>query len=1034
MAESKKQVNFPRGQLSETIKRSAKPVQEEEPDETSPLFAKHKKIFIEQICVKNVRVGSLMVGCVQEIYDYEIKLVLPGGVYCVIPIVHISPYYTQSLQDFAADPLNQKRPLKLNSMFYIGQQLTVKVLEKRNEDVVINDGFVSYVQVIGTVNPIELYEDINSAIFLKCCRHFIVTACVRSVEDHGYIMDFGVRGLRGFLPKNASKQIVKLLNISTLAVGQVITCLITGSVNGVVQLTSDPNQLFQTYLSNDIRGHFPSTCILPGLNVKVKVVDIQDNGLEVLMFDEFPGYILKSHLKTVWDVTHINYQIDEELNATVLFQHPNTKHVVLSLRNNFDSKSPNHTWQIRIGQKFPKATVIACDKKGTVSFKLSGNIKGIAPINELTDDYIAPDDVASVVSMLPLNSKQAVRVKAYSLIDGYAKVTLKSSLVDIKEASIEDMQLGSFVTGKVKELTSKGLILRVGFADRAFVPLMHLTESTMVKNLEKLFPMDKEVTGRVFRIDRVHKPPRVSLTLKKSLMSNSTFILDSFDKVQTDLQTDGVICLIKDDGLLLEFFNRLRAWVSKVHVLNRDLSVYRIGQVVRCTIIRADVDKLKIYASLINSSVGVSNASDAKQSKLTTNSNDLKNFDWNEADAGIKSRKRSRTVSELSEGDSEAVAEKLNSLVKKVTKQPRNESSAETRSNGTENGETNAFQSNDSGFDWSFNPMSGLDSIGFFHQDSELGQTKQSSNASGADADKRKPRSGREKEEYLRAKENDLMDTYHEPESSDDFERLVISSPNSSMVWVRYMSFWLEKEQIDKARQIGERALTTIAYREEGEKLNIWAALLNIEISFGNEEMLQITYRRAQKMCDEYSIFKVLVEVLVKDEKTDKALETFALHVRKLKQGKQFWIDYGMLLYKLNKIDQGRRVLEQSLKSLDKADHLDVISKFAQLEFKSGETERGKSLFENLLATYPKRNDLWSVYLDVMIKYSRTDEDNAACLLSIRNIFERYISLKLKSNRLAIAYKKYVDFETKYGNKTSVDRVKEKMKEALASK
>ena len=38
------------------------------------------------------------------------------------------------------------------------------------------------------------------------------------------------------------------------------------------------------------------------------------------------------------------------------------------------------------------------------------------------------------------------------------------------------------------------------------------------------------------------------------------------------------------------------------------------------------------------------------------------------------------------------------------------------------------------------------------------------------------------------------------------------------------------------------------------------------------------------------------------------------------------------------------------------------------MEFKHGEPERGKTMFENILSNYPKRTDLWSVYVDMMIK------------------------------------------------------------------
>lgn len=44
---------------------------------------------------------------------------------------------------------------------------------------------------------------------------------------------------------------------------------------------------------------------------------------------------------------------------------------------------------------------------------------------------------------------------------------------------------------------------------------------------------------------------------------------------------------------------------------------------------------------------------------------------------------------------------------------------------------------------------------------------------------------------------------------------------------------------------------------------------------------------------------------------------------------------------------------------------LKTISKFAQLEYKKGEPERGKTLFEGIIESHPKRWDLWSVYMDM---------------------------------------------------------------------
>lgn len=57
-------------------------------------------------------------------------------------------------------------------------------------------------------------------------------------------------------------------------------------------------------------------------------------------------------------------------------------------------------------------------------------------------------------------------------------------------------------------------------------------------------------------------------------------------------------------------------------------------------------------------------------------------------------------------------------------------------------------------------------------------------------------------------------------------------------------------------------------------------------------------------------------------------------------------------------------VVSQAEKVLPKHKHIKFNSQTAILEFKCGNPERGRSMFENILRNNPKRTDLWSVYLD----------------------------------------------------------------------
>ena len=66
---------------------------------------------------------------------------------------------------------------------------------------------------------------------------------------------------------------------------------------------------------------------------------------------------------------------------------------------------------------------------------------------------------------------------------------------------------------------------------------------------------------------------------------------------------------------------------------------------------------------------------------------------------------------------------------------------------------------------------------------------------------------------YFSKTEQSLLDQDRLPETAEDFDRAVLSSPNNSVVWLQYMAYHLHTTDIDKARTVAERALKTISFR-----------------------------------------------------------------------------------------------------------------------------------------------------------------------------------------------------------------------------
>ena len=101
------------------------------------------------------------------------------------------------------------------------------------------------------------------------------------------------------------------------------------------------------------------------------------------------------------------------------------------------------------------------------------------------------------------------------------------------------------------------------------------------------------------------------------------------------------------------------------------------------------------------------------------------------------------------------------------------------------------------------------------------------------------------------------------PQSIADFERLLLGQPNSSILWLSYMAFQLELSEVDKAREVAERALKTINMREQEEKLNVWVALLNLENTYGNEESLDSVFKRACQYNDSQDMHERLLSIYI---------------------------------------------------------------------------------------------------------------------------------------------------------------------------
>ncbi|KAM4583938.1 protein RRP5 homolog [Odontesthes bonariensis] len=281
-------------------------------------------------------------------------------------------------------------------------------------------------------------------------------------------------------------------------------------------------------------------------------------------------------------------------------------------------------------------------------------------------------------------------------------------------------------------------------------------------------------------------------------------------------------------------------------------------------------------------------------------------------------------------------------------------------------------------------------------------------------------------EKALVQREAELMDPSLQPQDAAAFERLLLASPNSSLLWLQYMAHHLQATQIEQARAVAERALKTISFREEQEKLNVWVALLNLENMYGTEESLKKVFERALQFCEPMPVYQQLADIYAKSNKIKEAEGLYKTMVKRFRQNKAAWFGYGTFLLQQGQSDDATALLQRALKSLPAKESVDVIAKFAQLEFRYGDVEKGRNMFDKVLTSYPKRTDLWSVFIDLMVKHGSQKE--------VRALFDRVIHLSVSVKKIKFFFKRYLEYEKKHGTPQSIQAVKEKAMEFVEAK
>lgn len=697
-----------------------------------------------------------------------------------------------------------------------------------------------------------------------------------------------------------------------------------------------------------------------------------------------------------------NFPVGSALRVKVKSMDANANRLDLTAMQHSES-APLTLQSLSKGMVLPGRVTKITERSVTV--QLSDNIAGPVPLVEMADDFTqanpgnySKNDIVRVCVLdtdLP-NKRVYMSLRPSKVL---------SSSLHVKDPQITDisqLHTNDLIRGFVKHVADKGVYVGIGARFDAFVRISDLSDS-FVKDWKSIYEIDQLVSGRILAIDVPSN--HVLMSLKASHTDPSYIPPFSINDLEVGQVVTGKVRKVEDFGAFVDIDHtnpRLSGLCHRSEVATKRVEdvrkLYSEGDVVKAMVLSVDVGKRKISLGL-------------KASYFRDVDEDEEEDEESDAEAGVELdgvTGDSEDEDELEDGgidldavrdlasDDEAVASSADEMEVDDTAPVK---------------PVNGLKTN--GFDWTGDSLNANTNGAVSDSEPETTSTKKR---------KRKPE--------IKVDMTGDLDAYG-PRSVSDFERQLLGQPNDSALWIKYMAFQLQLSDVQKARDIAERALRTFHIRETDEKANVWIAWLNLETAYGDDESLADVFKRACQVQDPLEMHEKLASIYIDAGKLDKADAHFETMVgnKNFRASPDVWLNYAtFLLNNLIAKSRARALLPRALQSIQPNEHRLLTAKFAALEFHSqfGDTERGRTIFEGLVSEWPKWSSGWDMWVDLergRISHEESDDGKDEARDKARKLYERMADGKMKKRRARFVFKRWLEFEEAEGSEKQVERV-----------
>ncbi|EGX93638.1 Nucleic acid-binding, OB-fold-like protein [Cordyceps militaris CM01] len=623
--------------------------------------------------------------------------------------------------------------------------------------------------------------------------------------------------------------------------------------------------------------------------------------------------------------------------------------------------------------------------------KLSESVSGPVHLPDMADNFDG-------VNTTQYRKGEIVRVAVVDVDKSNKRLRLStrpsrimSSTLPVKDKEISDiaqLSSGDIVRGFVKNVADKGLFVLLGGQVSALVKISNLSDRYL-KEWKDEFQVDQMVKGRIIFIDNAAK--QIEMSLKSSVVDEDYTPPMTYRDISVGQIVTGKVRKVADFGAFILIDNSAnvsglchRSQMAENRVQDAT-KLYKEGDVVKAKVLEVDVEKRKISFGL----------------KPTL-------FEDEDTDMDSDSEQGAPLV------DEDDVDDETEGALLKLIQAQVNDDDDEVEDDDDEDEDDEEDEGEDDEVDGDGDSEMEDAPTGVGLGGGKSAWTADPFAESGSESEGEAPSKKMDKTKKRKKNEIEVDKTAeldsNGPQTSSDYERLLLGQPDSSELWIAYMAFQMQVSELPKAREVAERATRTINMREETEKLNVWVAYLNLEVAYGTKATIEEVFRRACQYNDPQEVHERLASIYIQSEKLKEAEALFEAMVKKFgAKTPNVWTNYAHFLHVTKgEPARARALLPRASQQLGSAHAATIVARFAALEFHSehGEPERGRTMFTGLLDTWPKKGDLWNQLLDLEMGVEGGD------VTAVRDVFERRTRVRgLKPQQAEKWFRRWTAFE-----------------------